>query len=554
MRMIYSDRGPSPLDLGKPGETPRDSTFGWWGAFSVEHFVNQVTLTYTHEDATGWLAYLQQFYDRNFWFADDGVKVWAYEETYDNWQDRYGMDAVAAVYHSGHGGMYNDGTFIAPLGGTWDNRSDALSSNMRLGNEKVNYVFWSTCNSLRVLDGHSPVRTWATPNLGFRMIFGFESTSVDDPNYGANFWKYWRGGQTFADAWLNASWEISTHQAPSVAASGTTQDEAVNRLNSERSFSRDHVADNWYAWRWFYARDAIREPLMRLPGEPQLIQLAPREPSSELAVLGQVAQFPEAALSEVQVERQGVLSATSGDRHISTGPGAVRWAKLAEPNRRNTERISTEHAIATARTFAQQHADGAELIVDSVHDLMENSGSKSGEIGEPRTVETMVTFRQSFHDIPVITPGRGEIRVSVDNDGTVVQAMISTRKQTGSSPQLTSLVAEPQPGARGAGREAAPPVPADPRQALAAEERRILAELSARAAVGPKGAVLSDAQRQARAQAGSQQIESRDVPGTMQVGYEIEGNQAYLAARKLIEIGPEGGFVTRRWVIAPLAR
>ncbi|MCZ4118201.1 DUF6345 domain-containing protein [Streptomyces sp. H39-S7] len=552
--MIYSDRGPSPLDLGKPGEAPRDSTFGWWGALSVEHFVNQVTLTHTHEDATGWLNYLQQFYDRNFWFADDGVKVWAYEETYDDWQDRYGMDAVAAVYHSGHGGMYDDGTFIAPLGGTWDNRSDALSSSMRLGNKKVNYVFWSTCNSLRVLDGHSPVRTWATPNAGFRMIFGFESTSVDHPGYGANFWKYWRGGQTFTDAWLNASWEISTHQAPSVAAAGTTQDEAINRLDAERSFSRDHIADNWYAWRWYYARDAIREPLMTLPGEPRLILLAPREPSSELLSVGRAAQFPEAALAEIQVERQGVLSATSGDRHISTGPGAVRWVKLAEPNRRNTEQISTEHAIAAAQAFAQQHANGTELVVDSVHDLMENDGSKEGELGEPRTVETMVVFRQMFHDVPVITPGRGEMRVSVDNDGTVVQALISTRRQAGSSRQLTSLVSEPRPGARGTVREAASPSAADPLTALATAQRHLLTELAAHAAAGPENAAMTGARSRSGSQQSGEPVEARDVPGTTQVGYEIEGNHAYLAARKLIEIGPEGGFVTRRWVIAPLAR
>lgn len=156
MRMIYADQGPSPLETGKPGATDRDSTFGWWGAFSIQKFVNQNPLSHTHEDATGWLAYLQQFYDRNFWFADAGAQVWAYEETYDNWQDRYGVDAVVAVYHSGHGGMDGNGVFFAPLGAKWDNRSDAVSNRMAFGNEKANYVFWSTCSSLRVLDGHSP--------------------------------------------------------------------------------------------------------------------------------------------------------------------------------------------------------------------------------------------------------------------------------------------------------------------------------------------------------------------------------------------------------------
>lgn len=109
-----------------------------FGAFSIERFVNQGPLSLTHEDAQGWLDYLARWQVPNFHFQDGNVQVWAYEETYDNWQDTYGMDAVLAVCHSGHGGMRAEGTFFAPLGGVWDSRSDAISSNMRLGNEVVN--------------------------------------------------------------------------------------------------------------------------------------------------------------------------------------------------------------------------------------------------------------------------------------------------------------------------------------------------------------------------------------------------------------------------------
>ena len=46
-----------------------------------------------------------------------------YEETYDNWLDTYGIDAVRAFYHSGHGNMRSDGTFEFPLGNNWGGRS-----------------------------------------------------------------------------------------------------------------------------------------------------------------------------------------------------------------------------------------------------------------------------------------------------------------------------------------------------------------------------------------------------------------------------------------------
>ncbi|WP_190136895.1 DUF6345 domain-containing protein, partial [Streptomyces longispororuber] len=467
MRMIYADRGPSPLEPEKPGAAgERDSTFGWWGAFSIERFANASPLYYTHEDATGFLAYLQQFYDRNFWFADGGVQVWAYEETYDNWQDRYGMDAVCAVYHSGHGTMDGNGVFFAPLGAAWDGRTDAVSSRMALGNEKAKYVFWSTCLSLRVLDGHSPIRTWARPNTGFRMLFGFETVSVDNPDYGRKFWDKWRSGQTFCEAWLNASWDIEQRQAPSVCAVGATQAEAVNRLDTERNFFRDPVPDHWYAWRWYHARASLAEQFTEAPEGALTVRLAPRDPSAELAAAGRLAGFPAAALEEVQVERQGVLSATSGDRTVATAPHAVRWARLAEPTTRTTTPLPTERAVELARAFAERHGDasgGAELVVDGVHDLMQNSGTKDGtELGAPTCLETHVTFRQAFDGVPVITPDRGVFRVALDNDGTVVQAQVSTRAATGARREPSSRVTPPSAeGARGA----AAPEAGDPQEA-----------------------------------------------------------------------------------------
>lgn len=93
-------------------------------------------------------------------------------------------------------------------------------------------------------------------------------------------------------------------------------------------------------------------------------------------------------------------------------------------------------------------------------------------------------------------------------------------------------------------RAAAAPLPRDPAQSLAAAQLRLVQDL---AVVG------SDEQRSAAEI--HERLEIRDVPGTLQVGYEIEGNEAYPAARKLIEIGQQDSrYKTRRWVVAPLAR
>jgi len=144
---------------------------------------------------------------------------------------------VLAVYHSGHGGMGTDGKFYAPLGYNWGGQgTTAISDRMRVGNEQVNYLFWSTCESLRVLAGHSPIRTWQPANLGFRMLFGFETTSWDDPNYGKFFWEEWKKGISLSSACLDASWTIAHDQAPSVVACGSNESETRDRVFNERYF------------------------------------------------------------------------------------------------------------------------------------------------------------------------------------------------------------------------------------------------------------------------------------------------------------------------------
>jgi hypothetical protein len=96
-----------------------------------------------------------------------------------------------------------------------------LDANSSSFNEDLRYLYWSTCFSLRVSGSDSPVRTWWNPNKGgLRMMFGYETTSVDDPNYGKFFWDEWKKGKTFARAFLDASWRISHDQVPVVMAAG----------------------------------------------------------------------------------------------------------------------------------------------------------------------------------------------------------------------------------------------------------------------------------------------------------------------------------------------
>src|SRR5687767_6213262 len=101
--------------FARDGRAIAASSADYYGAFSVEKFAAASDLYQTHEDASGWLNYVAQYQEANFHYRDAGVGVWAYYEDYDNWQDTYGMDAVMAAYHSGHGYMDANGVFYAAM-------------------------------------------------------------------------------------------------------------------------------------------------------------------------------------------------------------------------------------------------------------------------------------------------------------------------------------------------------------------------------------------------------------------------------------------------------
>jgi hypothetical protein len=106
MRIVYSDKGPeTPLEAAPAAKKGLKAYSGdYWGAFSLERFASAGSLGYTHEDAGGWLSYLQKFHPRNFWYRDGGVRIWAYYKQYDKrgW-NRDSTNHNRGVYATGIG-------------------------------------------------------------------------------------------------------------------------------------------------------------------------------------------------------------------------------------------------------------------------------------------------------------------------------------------------------------------------------------------------------------------------------------------------------------------
>lgn len=507
------------------------------GTFSMQTFCDQGPLIYTHQDAGGWRAYLMEFYASNFWYQDSGVSAWAYYETFDNWQDTYGMDAVRAVYHSGHGVMNSDGVFYASLGSKWGGYGcAAVSSNMRLGNEYARYLFWSTCQSLRVSGRQNPIKTWHPTNLGWRMLFGYETNSIDSPNYGRFFWQEWNKNKSFSTAFLDASWSIYHNQSPSVVACGATEAEAQDRLYNERYLSANRSATDYYRWRWYTASTlSLSSPQLNLPQNLLVARLRPvaaeKQSVSTLASRFQL----NISTNDVATAPDGSFRTAYRDTSIAYSADGSIDIQLIKPNLSNRKQILTQRAITLAQEAVQRYKlnQQVELLFDRVLLSCESGGTAkgSGELQETSVVSTTVQFRQVINRLPVITPGAGAVRISIDNDGRVTNVHSSVRiiEEMSSHSKITNNMPTPD----GTANSLQFSEPANYEQLLASESNKILSSLTTNNE--NKGSLTFTT-----------------IPNSTELGYDIRGNQAVLIARKVIEVTFGNLYHKLYWVKVPL--
>lgn len=432
-----------------------------YGACSLEHFNSVSGLTYTHEDAQGFLNWLGKWYKGNFWFQDANVKVWEYEDSFDNWQDTYGMDAVKVFYHSGHGGMGGDGVFQAPLGGVWDNRDRAFSNRMLIGNNTLRYLFWSTCQSLKVPDladlnpTHvSPITTWHPVNRGLRMIFGFQSNSIDSPNYGSNFGNNWNAGQPFGDAWINASWAISHNHLTTVCAMGVNDAEAADRVFHEKLFFDPAAASSWYHWRWGnFVRPVMGATLAQadqVPAKPHVLDFGDGPFTDErLAALGSLLGFTKTQANTLAVGRNGSTVMKGKDKQVTLDAEGRLTAVLAPANHQNTRAIDRAKAVDVAEkliTACNFRSKEIELELDSARIGMAQGGTPngSGTINEAYASDITLVYRQTVKGVRSVNASHGLVAITVDNDGIITQVHNSTRPVIGLSDRARMQVSDPE--------------------------------------------------------------------------------------------------------------
>lgn len=409
------------------------------GETSVENFRGtQNNLSHTHESASGFREFLGQWYWANFHYRDLDVMNELFHDAggayrnYDLWPRNgvdTGIDAVRVAFHSSHGVTSNN-VFFTSMGaknyyGEMDARSDwmALGGNWNsYSDERLRYMFWDACNSVMRSGGNNPWSTWATRSRGIRFVFGYETTSIDSPNYGWYFWEEWSKGKTFRNAFFDASWRISRSQSPALVAFGANYSEASYRRDNERYLYPEAVANNWAAWSWCDSH-VIYSNLNASPGEA----LADGSRVSKIEVTGRGNSNEEvteiANAFGIQLPDESAIKSRPADiKMVRTDALTLVVEKngnfelmLNTPEQESDTDagLSDELLIARAEQMADQLSfiEGQYLRVGVVRDLYENAGTGGSE-GEERVMEKTIVFDQTINGTPFIDPEAGHLEIT----------------------------------------------------------------------------------------------------------------------------------------------
>jgi hypothetical protein len=418
------------------------------GTTSVENFQGtQNNLSKTHDSAAGFRNYLSQFHQANFARQDTGVSTWLFHDTsssnYDIWNDGgidYGIDAVRAAFHSSHGGLSGN-VYRTSMGFNWNSTGwNARSDQMALGgdywsfgNERLRYMFWDTCNSIMFSGGNSPYTTWGPRAKGIRMIFGYDTTSVDNANYGKYFWEEWNKNKTFKYAFLDASWRIATDQTPVVLAFGATQSEAISRRDGERYLYGGSASNSWGAWSWYNARRSSEaRGLDRVAVPEQAVAFESVERNNAAEAVTELSRkigitLPEASL--IQERPFGIKAVTTKGATLIVEPNGNFELTL---NRSDAEMqgeavLEDGELIGRARELAGKLglSAGYELRQGLVRDLVENSGFEAND-GQARVTEKTVIFDQVLNGVPFVDPDAGHLEISFSSRGGQVTRVRNT--------------------------------------------------------------------------------------------------------------------------------
>jgi hypothetical protein len=240
-------------------------------------------------------------------------------------------------------------------------------------------------------------------------------------------------------------------------------------------------------------------------------------------------------LKRDMIPDHNIFRADKGDISVVFGSDGSYNVYLARPSISSPEKISPSRAKSIASEAIKHFMLDLDVNL-AFEGLLEESeggqerGSNHGaEARGSGLIRTTVLFRQVINNLRVLTPGAGELKISIDYGGVLTEISSSLRpvKRMVYLPRTT--MAAPPENYPNAITKASALERYD--RALDDEARKILASW-----------VLQ----------GQTPLQFSVVPKSTEIGYDIRGDEAVPIARRSVEVDFGGGFHMRCWVTAPI--
>ena len=349
--------------------------------------------------------------------------------------------------------MWSTNVFFAPMGSNWADRGwNAFSTQMFLGgnnysygDERLRYMFWDTCNSVMISGGNNPYSTWGTRARGVRMVFGYETTSIDSPNYGKFFWEEWNKGKTLAQAFVDASWRINTRQSPAVVAFGSDANDAGYRLNNERYLYAGAVGNNWGQWRWYNARSvatSVRSAAADRLNSQQggtLYSVVPRSNmASEVTEIAHSFGINVYDASQIQKRPFGLQAVETKAGNLVVEKNGNFELLLKTANTQGGEgEVTDEEIIQKTYDLATQlgFASNKDLQAGIVRTLNQGGRGRGGVRSAAQVIEKTVVLDQLVQGVPFIDPQAGHLEVTFDSQTGQAKRVRSTLQEIDTTSQ-----------------------------------------------------------------------------------------------------------------------
>jgi hypothetical protein len=404
----------------------------WLGGYYVLEYTacSWPDLTETSADTWGFINNCASWQKKNYVYADGDVWADDFRTSSDHYAAGHlpagfdGIDSVVVGYISAHGQRINASTVRLIMGGTGHGGCTVNSNQMSLGENDLRYLFLSTCESVST----SPGNTWFGPANGIRAILGYDTLSVDSPDYGKFFFENWKKPRAkTSDSFLDASWRISHEQTPVAAFFGPDRSTAQNLLDNEEYFQHDAISSNSIAWAWYDARSlrkGIDVPNVRMM---TLHYTDPSEPPAAAELVARLALRSEAvAIDTTTVSGDNVCYSTddgsmlayntrSGSIDLTLGTFASSDAVLFTDDEAVADATAYLSGLQDALPSLTTEADDASIALSpyEIRHTLAASADRSGGGTDEKLTHVTVVFRQMVAGIPTVGTG-GVVEVTLN--------------------------------------------------------------------------------------------------------------------------------------------